>query len=511
MTGKRLCTHMALFALGLANTLHAQIQVDYQLSKIDEGVAWVSSYWGYNTPKLVYDGDTFYTVGLWGEQQSTSTGVIYKLEDGSWRRGYSWDDLDYQPGTILLDSEGRLVLIYPRISAGPVVLRSVAPGDIDHFESIPVPAAIGKAGYLGAGIFDDRIVLGYIGDPNTYSFVVAVLDLATQQWSGPQVLAEAQRQEEPWTTWLYPIIQPDADGFHLVVSNNADLSSYYDRMLYMYVPFDDMANPRVEQIARVDPWTENLAFAEAMWRSPDGAVYVTGQYKPEDETNQLFVYRRDPRTEEWTDHLVSGSQVAAVFESAHDTGRLWMPSTYGSQLRLYSSTDAASTWQLASLPDFADADLISTFFLYGITPASGSVMPDVPTAVFSAGPHPNYQLWFVQFDTEGVPTAVVEEDAAARPERMDLRQNFPNPFNAETTVHFELVELVEPAVIDLTVYGITGQKVATLARGWRAGGAHTLKWNGRDEAGRPMASGVYLYRLRAGVGVELTRRMLLLR
>ena len=80
-----------------------------------------------------------------------------------------------------------------------------------------------------------------------------------------------------------------------------------------------------------------------------------------------------------------------------------------------------------------------------------------------------------------------------------------------SSYEFELVELVEPAVIDLTVYGITGQKVATLARGWRAGGAHTLKWNGRDEAGRPMASGVYLYRLRAGVGVELTRRMLLLR
>ena len=95
--------------------------------------------------------------------------------------------------------------------------------------------------------------------------------------------------------------------------------------------------------------------------------------------------------------------------------------------------------------------------------------------------------------------------------RSVLAENAPNPFNAETTVHFELVELVEPAVIDLTVYGITGQKVATLARGWRAGGAHTLKWNGRDEAGRPMASGVYLYRLRAGVGVELTRRMLLLR
>ena len=161
MTGKRLCAHIALCGWGLVNALHAQDEVvDYELSKLDEGVAWVSPYWGYNTPKLVYDGETFYTVGLWGEQQSSSTGVIYKLEDGSWRRGYSWDDLDYQPGTILLDSERRLILIYPRISAGPVVLRSVAPGDIDLFAPLPVPAAIGKAGYLGAGIFDDRIVLG---------------------------------------------------------------------------------------------------------------------------------------------------------------------------------------------------------------------------------------------------------------------------------------------------------------------------------------------------------------
>ncbi len=508
MTGKRLCAHIALCGWGLVNALQAQDEVvDYELSKIDEGVAWVSSYWGYNTPKLVYDGETFYTVGLWGEQQSSSTGVIYKLEDGSWRRGYSWDDLDYQPGTILLDSERRLILIYPRISAGPVVLRSVAPGDIDLFEPIPVPAAIGKAGYLGAGIFDDRIVLGYIGDPNTYSFTVAVLDLETMQWSGPQVIAQAQRQQEPWTTWLYPIIQPDADGFHLVVSNNADLSSYYDRMLYMYIPYDDMADPQVEQIARVDPWTENIAFAEAMWRTPDGAVYVTGQFQPEGGSNQLFVYRRDPRTEEWTDQPVSGSQVATVFQSAREPERLWLPSTYGSQLRLYTSTDAASTWQLASLPDFAEAGLISTFFLHGITAASGSVMPEVPTAVFSAGPHPNYQLWFVQFHTQSMPTAVFA-DAAAQPAQMDLQQNFSNPFNAETTVRFELGE---PAAIDLAVYSITGQKVAILANGFRERGAHVLGWDGRDDEGRLVASGVYVYRLRVGVMAEQTRRMVLLR
>ena len=89
---------------------------------------------------------------------------------------------------------------------------------------------------------------------------------------------------------------------------------------------------------------------------------------------------------------------------------------------------SASTWQLASLPD-AEASLIATFFLHGITAASGSVMPEVPTAVFSAGPHPNYQLWFVQFQTQSMPTAVFT-DAAAQPAQMDLQQNFSNPFNS---------------------------------------------------------------------------------
>ena len=48
-------------ARGMAET---EIHVDYTLSRIDQGVAWVSPYWGYNTPKLVGDGDAFYRVAL---------------------------------------------------------------------------------------------------------------------------------------------------------------------------------------------------------------------------------------------------------------------------------------------------------------------------------------------------------------------------------------------------------------------------------------------------------------
>ena len=150
-------------------------EIDVHLSKIDAGVAWVSSYWGYNAPKLVYDGESYYTVALWGPEQATAQGVLYQLRDGQWHRGYEWDGLNYQPGMVLLDEQRRLLLIYPKINAKPVILRATAPGQIDQFEQLEVPDAIGKAGYMGAGIYDERLVIGYIGDPATYTFKTATV------------------------------------------------------------------------------------------------------------------------------------------------------------------------------------------------------------------------------------------------------------------------------------------------------------------------------------------------
>ena len=492
-------------ARGMAET---EIHVDYTLSRIDQGVAWVSPYWGYNTPKLVGDGDVFDTVALWGSEPATSRGALYKYQDGAWRQGSVWEGLNYQPGTLLLDHQQRLVLIYPRQNDTPVVLRSRARGDSENFDPIPVPPAIGKAGYLGAGIYGDRIVLGYIGDPATYSFNLAMLDLETGEWSGPHLIAPAQRQTEPWTTWVYPVVQPDAHGVHLAVSNNADLSSYYDRILYMYIPYDDMSAPRPELVARVEPWTGNLAFGEAMWRTPDGSIYITGQHQPEGGTNQLHVYRRDPRTQQWSGQPISTSQVAAIFHAARDPERLWLSSTYGSALRLYTSIDRGGSWTPVSLPDFAPHELVSTFFLHGITPASGSVMPDRPTAVFSAGSHPDYQLWFVQFDTRPIPTAVSDDRMAAPlPARVSLQHNVPNPFNQGTVIRFSLPFDAETR---LSVHNLQGQKIATLWAGPRAAGHHVVPWDGRDGSGRSLSTGVYFCRLQVGAQTW-TRKLLLLK
>ena len=104
-------------------------------------------------------------------------------------------------------------------------------------------------------------------------------------------------------------------------------------------------------------------------------------------------------------------------------------------------------------------------------------------------------------------TAVLEDRTDALPQGFRLEQNHPNPFNSSTTIRFELPSSTE---IDLAVFNLAGQKVVTLAQGHREAGTYSLKWDGRDDDERELASGVYLYRLEADERVE-TRKLLLLR
>ncbi|NKB70616.1 MAG: T9SS type A sorting domain-containing protein [Candidatus Latescibacteria bacterium] len=105
------------------------------------------------------------------------------------------------------------------------------------------------------------------------------------------------------------------------------------------------------------------------------------------------------------------------------------------------------------------------------------------------------------------PTAVLESFQQGTPQELALGQNYPNPFNSETSIRFSLPAAGE---VDLGLYNLAGQQVATLMQGERAAGAYTLQWDGRDDGGRGLASGVYLYHLRAG-GQMQTRKLLLLR
>ncbi len=99
------------------------------------------------------------------------------------------------------------------------------------------------------------------------------------------------------------------------------------------------------------------------------------------------------------------------------------------------------------------------------------------------------------------------QDMIGLPAGPQLQQNAPNPFNSETVISWFLPE---PGPARLEVFALTGQRQAVLHRGPLPAGRHRIHWDGRDSEGRPLASGVYLYRLVSPGGV-LTRKLTLLR
>jgi hypothetical protein len=104
------------------------------------------------------------------------------------------------------------------------------------------------------------------------------------------------------------------------------------------------------------------------------------------------------------------------------------------------------------------------------------------------------------------PPAAAVETGDVRPSGFRLR-NFPNPFNSETVFAFDLPSARR---VSLTLYTSLGRPVRTLTREAASAGPAAMRWNGRDERGRPMSSGLYLYRF-AAEDITAGGRLVLLR
>lgn len=106
-----------------------------------------------------------------------------------------------------------------------------------------------------------------------------------------------------------------------------------------------------------------------------------------------------------------------------------------------------------------------------------------------------------------VTSTVGNEREHKQPETFSLRQNYPNPFNPWTSIGYTVSE---PGHIDLSVYSLTGQKIKCLINRSADPGEYAVTWDGRDESGNLVSSGVYLYRLESATN-SFTRRMILLK
>ena len=108
-------------------------------------------------------------------------------------------------------------------------------------------------------------------------------------------------------------------------------------------------------------------------------------------------------------------------------------------------------------------------------------------------------------DEEGYFALAAPRSADAQPQGFALLQNYPNPFNPSTIIPYQLPA---PTHVRLEVFNVLGQHISTLVDREQPAGRHTVTWHGTDAAGRAVAAGLYLYRIR-GTGPSETRRMVL--
>jgi hypothetical protein len=187
-------------------------------------------------------------------------------------------------------------------------------------------------------------------------------------------------------------------------------------------------------------------------------------------------------------------------------------SAIGAKVRALATIDGSPIWQLREVSaqnSFNSMNMLNVHFgLKNATvvdslviewPAGGvETYTDVPVNLF-------LRL------TEGTdPTGAAAVSTSSRISW--LRQNSPNPFRPQTTIGFDV-----PSVgnVSLRIFDTAGRLVRTLVDEPRPAGSYGELWDGRSESGRPVAAGVYFYRLRAvgpnGRGIEESRRMTLLK
>jgi hypothetical protein len=109
-------------------------------------------------------------------------------------------------------------------------------------------------------------------------------------------------------------------------------------------------------------------------------------------------------------------------------------------------------------------------------------------------------------------TCDIEDDVAfgqgvGLPTVFDLKQNYPNPFNPATAVCFDVPR---QSYVRIAIYNVLGHRVKTLVNEDMAAGSYVRHWDGLSDGGKPVSSGVYLYKMEAGSFIE-TKKMMMIR
>ena len=98
------------------------------------------------------------------------------------------------------------------------------------------------------------------------------------------------------------------------------------------------------------------------------------------------------------------------------------------------------------------------------------------------------------------------DEEANIPAEFKLLQSYPNPFNPETTIEFQISR---PSFVTLKIYNISGQEIKTLVNESKSAGYYSIKWDGTNDNGLKVNSGVFIYMIKAGIFSDVKKMILL--
>jgi len=129
-----------------------------------------------------------------------------------------------------------------------------------------------------------------------------------------------------------------------------------------------------------------------------------------------------------------------------------------------------------------------------------------PPFDFDGDPRPNPVDMYVDIgahESKFSPTGIIKEDFDHIPKTFSLKQNYPNPFNPATNIEYQISKTSQ---VDLSIYNILGQKVATLVNKGQPAGKYNVEWDATN-----VASGIYLYRIETSTDFVQIRKLVVLK
>ncbi|MFQ5641004.1 MAG: T9SS type A sorting domain-containing protein [bacterium] len=109
--------------------------------------------------------------------------------------------------------------------------------------------------------------------------------------------------------------------------------------------------------------------------------------------------------------------------------------------------------------------------------------------------------------TISLPVVTTIDSYESNPAEYVLSSNYPNPFNPETTIEYQIPRATH---VKLAIYNLLGDKVMALVDELKSAGSHSVTWNGENDMGVPVSSGIYFYKLRSNK-ITKVRKLTLLR